>query len=78
MFVVIVVSVCSLEIRRSSRKFSRRTRFVMGSLVSRIGAFHSNHAVNPFSQLSASVMDMSLVRGPFGFSVLSRRSGLGG
>ena len=46
--------------------------------MSRIGAFHSNHAVNPFSQVSASVMDMSLVRDPFGFSVLSRRCGLGG
>ena len=77
MFVVIVVSARSLDLRRSSIKFSRRTRFVMGSLVSRMGAFHSNHAVNPFSQVSASVMDMSLVRDPFGFSVFSRRSGLG-
>ena len=78
MFIVIVVSVRSLEVRRSSMKFSRRTRFVMGSLVSRMGAFHSNHAVNLSSQVSASVMDMSLIRDPFGFSVLSRRCGPGG
>ena len=78
MLVVIVVSVRSFEIKRSSRKFSRRIRFVMGSFVSRMGAFHSNHAVNPFSQASASVMDMSLVRDPFGFSVLSKRCGPGG
>ena len=50
----------------------------MGSLVSRMGAFHSNHAVNLFSQVSASVIDMSLIRDPFGFSVLSRRCGPGG
>merc|ERR1712218_435119 len=74
--VVIVVSVCSFEIRRSSRKFSRMARLMVGCLVSKMGAFHSNHAVNFFSQVSASVMDMSLNRGPFGFSVLSRRSGL--
>ena len=78
MFIVIVVSVRSLEVRRLSMKFSRRTRFVVGSLVSRMGAFHSNHAVNPFSHASASVMDMSLVRDPFGFSVLSKRWGPGG
>lgn len=77
MSVVIVVSVCSFERRRSSRKFSRRIRFVVGFFVSKMGAFHSNHAVNPFSQVSASVIDMSLIKGPFGFSVLSRRSGLG-
>ena len=51
--------------------------FVMGSLVSRIGAFHSNHAVNPFSQLFASVMYISRMRGPLGFNVLSKRCGLG-
>ena len=50
----------------------------MGSLLSRMGAFHSNHAVNLSSQVSASVMDMSLIRDPFGFSVLSRRCGPGG
>ena len=77
MSVVIVVSVCSFEIRRSSRKFSRMIRLVVGSLVFRMGAFHSNHAVNFLSQVFASVMDMSLSRDPFGFSVLSRRSGLG-
>ena len=75
---MIVVSVRSLEVRRSSIKFSRRTLFVVRSLVSRMGAFHSNHAVNPFSQASASVMDMSLVRDPFGLSVLSKRCGPGG
>ena len=74
---MMVVSVCNFEIKRSSRKFSRRIHFVMGSLVSRMGAFHSNHTVNPFGQLSASVMDMSRMRFPLGFSVLSRRCGLG-
>ena len=76
MLIVTVTSVRNFESRRSSRKFSRMIRFVMGSLVSRIGAFHLNHAVNPFSQVSASVMDMSRMRGPFGFSVLSRLCGL--
>ena len=33
-----------------------------GHLLSRIGAFQSNHAANPFSQLSASVMDISRQR----------------
>ena len=75
--IVTVTSVCNFESKRSSRKFSRMIRFVMGSLVFRIGAFHSNHAVNPFSQLSASVMDISWMRGPLGFNVLSKRCGLG-
>ena len=77
MSIVTVASVRNFESNRSSRKFSNRIRFVRGHLVSRIGAFQSNYAVNPLSQLSASVMDMSRVRGPFGFNVFSKRCGLG-
>ena len=70
------VSVCSFESSLSSMKFSRRIHFVRGPLLSRIGAFQSNHAVNPFSQLSASVRDMSRLRFILGFKVFSNRCGL--
>ena len=75
--IVTELSVCSFENNLLSRKFSRRTRFVRGPLLLRIGAFQSNHAVNPFSQLSASVRDMSRLRFTLGFKVFSKHCGLG-
>ena len=74
--IVMESSICSFESSRSSRKFSKRIRFVTGSLLLRIGAFQSNHAVNPFSQLSASERDMSRLRFIFGFRVFSSLCGL--
>ena len=65
----------SFESSLSSRKFSKSTRFVTGSLLLRIGAFQSNHAVNPFSQLSASERDMSRLRLMLGFRVFSSLCG---
>ena len=76
MFIVMEASVCSFESSLLSMKFSKRTRFVKGSLLIRIDAFHSNHAVNPFSQVSASVRDMSRLRFVLGFKVFSNRCGL--
>ena len=75
--IVTVASVLNFESNLLSRKFSSRTRFVKGHLLSRIDAFHLNKAVNPFSQLSASVRDISRLRLPVGFSVFSKRCGLG-
>ena len=76
MFIVIEASVCSFESSLSSMKFSKRNCFVRGSLLLRIDAFHSNHAVNTFSQVSASVRDMSPLRFVLGFKVLSNHCGL--
>ena len=75
-FIVMEVSVCSFERSLSSRKFSKRTHFVRGPLLLRSGAFHSNHAANPFSQLSASVRVMSRLRFVLGFRVFSNHCGL--
>ena len=55
--IVTVTSVRSFKSNLSLRKFFNRTHFVKGHLLSRIDAFHLNQAVNPFSQLSASVID---------------------
>ena len=73
--IVMELSICSFESSLSSRKFSKSIRFVTGSLLLRIGAFQSNHAVNPFSQLSASERDMSRLRFMLGFRVFSSLCG---
>ena len=69
--IMTVMSVRSFESSLLLRKFSSRTRFVRGPLLSRIGAFQSNHAVNPFCQLFASVIDISRLRFTFGLNVFS-------
>ena len=70
--IVTVTFVRSFESSLSLRKFSSRTPFVKGHLLSGIGAFQLNHAANPFSQLSASVMDISRLRYSDGFNVFSK------
>ena len=75
--ILTVASVHNFKSNLSSRKFSSRNHFVKGHLLSRIDVFHLNQAVNPFSQLSASVRDISCLRLPDGFSVFSKRCGLG-
>ena len=75
--IVTVMSVHNFKSILSSRKFSNKTRFVTGHLLSRIDAFHLNQAANPFSQFSASVSVMSRLRFTVGFNVFSRRCGLG-
>ena len=50
---------------------------IIKDYTSRIGAFQSNQAVNPFCQLSASVMDISRLRYTNAFNVFSKPCGPG-
>ena len=74
-FDVIVLSVHNFESILSSRKFSSRTCFVTGHLLSRIHVFHLNQVVKPLSQFSASVSIMSRLWFTVGFNVFSRHCG---